>query len=204
MYEFIITYLAFGIGICMAGDDGLSEYERQRNLNIAANMEVLKSLGLGGGGGHVVPTKQKIKKQPIKKKAQSKRADAVPAESEELSPRRKSRRLNDGAVKHEAEATRDSREVEYEAPAAKVEKPADFFGELKDFPVGSGWETRSDCCADLVHRATVAGIVGTPESGCYSIVLNGGYADDVDHGDLLTYTGSGGRSLKGTAANPKK
>ena len=46
----------------MAGDDGLSEYERQRNLNIAANMEVLKSLGLGGGGGHVVPTKQKIKK----------------------------------------------------------------------------------------------------------------------------------------------
>jgi E3 ubiquitin-protein ligase UHRF1 len=188
---------------CMAGDDGLSEYERQRNRNIAANNEVLKSLGLGGGGGHLVPKKQKLKKQPIKKKAQSKRADAAVAESEELSPRRKSRRLNDGAAECEAGPT-DSREVEYEAPAAKVEKPADFFGELDDFAVGSGWETRADCCADLVHRATVAGIVGTPESGCYSIVLNGGYADDVDHGDLLTYTGSGGRSLKGTAANPKK
>lgn len=126
------------------------------------------------------------------------------AESEELSPRRKSRRLNASAVEYGTETTGPRREVEYEAPAAKVEKPPDFFGELKDYPVGSGWETRADCCADLVHRATVAGIVGTPETGCYSIVLNGGYADDVDHGDLLTYTGSGGRSLKGTAANPKK
>jgi hypothetical protein len=30
-----------------------------------------------------------------------------------------------------------------------------------------------------------------------SIVLSGGYEDDVDNGDEFTYTGSGGRELKG-------
>ena len=179
----------------------LSEYEKQRDRAIAANMEVLKSLGLGGGG-HLLPTKhQKQKKQPVKRKAVAKQAESGPANGEDLGPRRKSPRLRDGA----SECDSPAREVndDYEARTTKVEKPPDLFGELPDFPVGSGWETRADCCADLVHRATVAGIVGTPESGCYSIVLNGGYADDVDRGELLTYTGSGGRSLKGTAANPK-
>lgn len=59
---------------------------------------------------------------------------------------------------------------------------------------------RAQCCADLVHRATV---VGSVEAGCFSIVLNGGYSDDVDRGDVLTYTGSGGRSLKGAVSNLK-
>jgi hypothetical protein len=30
-----------------------------------------------------------------------------------------------------------------------------------------------------------------------SLVLSGGYEDDVDNGDEFTYTGSGGRELKG-------
>lgn len=39
--------------------------------------------------------------------------------------------------------------------------------------------------------------------GAYSISLSGGYEDDVDLGDCFTYTGEGGRALKGTKANPK-
>ena len=31
----------------------------------------------------------------------------------------------------------------------------------------------------------------------------GGYDDNVDQGDSFTYTGEGGRDLKGTKANPK-
>jgi hypothetical protein len=37
----------------------------------------------------------------------------------------------------------------------------------------------------------VAGIHGKAKLGCYSIVLNGGYEDDVDRGASFLYTGSG-------------
>jgi len=53
------------------------------------------------------------------------------------------------------------------------------------------------CCADGVQRPTVAGIHAGPE-GAYSISLAGGYEDDLDLGDCFTYTGEGGRALKGT------
>uniref|UniRef100_K1REN5 E3 ubiquitin-protein ligase UHRF1 n=1 Tax=Magallana gigas TaxID=29159 RepID=K1REN5_MAGGI len=49
---------------------------------------------------------------------------------------------------------------------------------------------------------TVAGIHGGPE-GAYSIALSGGYDDNIDLGEGFTYTGEGGRDLKGTKANPK-
>ena len=48
----------------------------------------------------------------------------------------------------------------------------------------------------------MAGIHGGPD-GAYSIALSGGYEDDIDMGDCFTYTGEGGRDLKGTRTNPK-
>ncbi|KAG6911944.1 hypothetical protein DXG01_000192 [Tephrocybe rancida] len=45
-------------------------------------------------------------------------------------------------------------------------------------------------------------ISGGPE-GAYSVALSGGYEDDVDLGYAFTYTGSGGRDLKGTKTAPK-
>merc|ERR1711887_334983 len=48
-----------------------------------------------------------------------------------------------------------------------------------------------------VHRPHVAGIAGRETEGAFSIVLAGGYEDDVDNGDEFTYTGSGGRDLSG-------
>lgn len=66
----------------------------------------------------------------------------------------------------------------------------------------------------------MAGISGNAEVGAWSVALSGGYADEcvlpfrrlqshhraklsVDLGEAFTYTGSGGRDLKGTKQNPK-
>ena len=48
-----------------------------------------------------------------------------------------------------------------------------------------------------VHRPPVSGIHGRDSEGAYSIVLSGGYEDDVDNGEEFYYTGSGGRDLSG-------
>uniref|UniRef100_A0A915JUQ6 YDG domain-containing protein n=1 Tax=Romanomermis culicivorax TaxID=13658 RepID=A0A915JUQ6_ROMCU len=37
----------------------------------------------------------------------------------------------------------------------------------------------------------------------YSVCLSGGYEDDVDFGTMFTYTGEGGRDLRGTKTTPK-
>lgn len=52
-----------------------------------------------------------------------------------------------------------------------------------------------------VHRPHVAGIHGREAHCAYSIVLSGGYEDDVDNGDEFIYTGSGGRDLSGKSLN---
>lgn len=57
--------------------------------------------------------------------------------------------------------------------------------------------------SDPRYRPTVAGISGNPVDGARSIALSGGYPDDVDLGVAFTYTGCGGRDLKGTKQNPK-
>ncbi|CDS81876.1 uncharacterized protein SPSC_00062 [Sporisorium scitamineum] len=77
------------------------------------------------------------------------------------------------------------------------------FGHIPGIPIGTPWEKRMDCSTDAVHAPTVAGISGNELDGCWSICLSGGYEDDIDLGDSFTYTGSGGRDLKGTVNNPK-
>ena len=48
-----------------------------------------------------------------------------------------------------------------------------------------------------IHRPPVSGIHGRENDCAYSIVLSGGYEDDVDNGEEFYYTGSGGRDLTG-------
>lgn len=67
------------------------------------------------------------------------------------------------------------------------------FGEIDGIPVGTHFERRTDVAAAGVHRAPIAGIVGRPETGAESIVASGGYEDDEDLGDVIIYTGQGGR-----------
>lgn len=49
-----------------------------------------------------------------------------------------------------------------------------------------------------VHRQTQAGISARQAGGAESIVLSGGYEDDEDFGDVIIYTGRGGRSAETT------
>ena len=55
-----------------------------------------------------------------------------------------------------------------------------------------------------MHRPHVAGIHGRENEGAYSIVLSGGYEDDVDDGEEFTYSGSGGRDLSGNKRTAKQ
>lgn len=71
------------------------------------------------------------------------------------------------------------------------------FGALPAVPEGSAWSSRDEARAAGVHRARQAGIVGTGVSGAESVVVSGGYEDDEDYGDLIIYTGHGGRDDRG-------
>ncbi|KAH9917257.1 PUA-like domain-containing protein [Fomitopsis serialis] len=85
------------------------------------------------------------------------------------------------------------------ARAGRTHSP-NVFGHIPDVPIGTYWASRQECSDAAVHPFIAAGIYGTKEEGAYSIVLSGGYEDDVDEGDRIIYTGSGGndKALDGT------
>ncbi len=71
--------------------------------------------------------------------------------------------------------------------------PDRIFGHIPGYPPGSTFENRKDVSAAGVHRPLQAGISGSQHEGADSIVLSGGYEDDRDNGDVILYTGQGGR-----------
>ncbi|XP_072402002.1 E3 ubiquitin-protein ligase UHRF1-like [Diabrotica undecimpunctata] len=73
----------------------------------------------------------------------------------------------------------------------------DHFGPIPGIDVGRRWKYRAQVSEVGVHRLIVGGIHGSANIGAYSIVLSGGYEDDIDQGDEFIYTGSGGRDLSG-------
>uniref|UniRef100_G3TQN3 E3 ubiquitin-protein ligase UHRF n=1 Tax=Loxodonta africana TaxID=9785 RepID=G3TQN3_LOXAF len=75
--------------------------------------------------------------------------------------------------------------------------PSNHYGPIPGIPVGTMWRFRVQVSESGVHRPHVAGIHGRSNDGAYSLVLAGGYEDDVDNGNSFTYTGSGGRDLSG-------
>jgi putative restriction endonuclease len=68
-----------------------------------------------------------------------------------------------------------------------------LFGHVPGYPEGSLFENRAELNASRVHIPTQAGISGSQTEGAESIVLSGGYEDDADYGDVIIYTGHGGR-----------
>lgn len=75
--------------------------------------------------------------------------------------------------------------------------PSNHYGPIPGIPVGSTWRFRVQVSEAGVHRPHVGGIHGRSNDGAYSLVLAGGFADEVDRGDEFTYTGSGGKNLAG-------
>lgn len=68
-----------------------------------------------------------------------------------------------------------------------------YIGPPPDIKVGTIFPSRAALREAGLHRANQAGIVGTAATGAESVVVSGGYEDDEDHGDVIIYTGHGGR-----------
>jgi E3 ubiquitin-protein ligase UHRF1 len=70
-----------------------------------------------------------------------------------------------------------------------LQVPASHFGPIPGVEVGMCWKFRMQASEEGVHRPPVAGIAGSAAVGAQSLVLAGGYEDDVDNGDEFYYTG---------------
>jgi len=69
-------------------------------------------------------------------------------------------------------------------------------GKVKGVNVGDTWQSREAVYDAKVHTNKFAGISGSRTNGAFSVVLSGGYEDDIDQGDVIIYTGTGGRDDK--------
>lgn len=68
-----------------------------------------------------------------------------------------------------------------------------IFGEIANYPEGNEFVNRKELSKAGIHRPMQAGISGSANEGADSIVLSGGYEDDLDYGVVIIYTGHGGR-----------
>jgi predicted restriction endonuclease len=68
------------------------------------------------------------------------------------------------------------------------------YGAVPGIAVGRIYPSREALSKAKVHRPLMAGICGTKaRGGAESIVVSGGYPDDQDYGEVIIYTGHGGR-----------
>ena len=72
-----------------------------------------------------------------------------------------------------------------------------FFGELENVKVGQIFKDRDELSKARVHGPTMSGIWGRESEGACSIVLSGGYEDDIDNLNYILYTGQGGQDVQG-------
>ncbi len=73
--------------------------------------------------------------------------------------------------------------------------PGDIrYGAIPGYEEGALFGSRRELHEAKIHRPLQAGICGTAErGGAESVVVSGGYRDDKDYGNLIFYTGHGGR-----------
>ena len=67
------------------------------------------------------------------------------------------------------------------------------FGHIANINEGQLFSNRLELSFAKVHRPIQAGISGSQNEGADSIVISGGYEDDEDYGDVIIYTGHGGK-----------
>jgi len=206
----------------------LSSYEKQRAQNIARNKAILESLGLGPGGFDLLPVFNKPPRSQKKRKRRDEEekgnVDTCDGHQQKPEQSKEGPSPKEGLRRSARLQNKPPERVEtYEEPGDRPKKKAkkhktssiarpskrksksgreNHYGPTDGIEIGTIWKMRMDCGRDGVHRPTVAGIHGGKD-GAYSIALSGGYEDDVDLGTSFTYTGEGGRDLKGTKNNPK-
>lgn len=67
------------------------------------------------------------------------------------------------------------------------------FGHIESINEGQVFKNRLELSFSKIHKPTQAGISGSQNEGADSIVISGGYEDDEDYGDVIIYTGHGGK-----------
>ena len=70
-----------------------------------------------------------------------------------------------------------------------------IFGEIEGTYVGQIFKDRKELAKAGIHTPPVAGIWGSTD-GASSIVLSGGYEDDIDDWNNILYTGHGGQKME--------
>ncbi|MCJ1257066.1 hypothetical protein MMC24_004891 [Lignoscripta atroalba] len=177
----------------------MTEFENQRKKNIEANEAILRGLGIENARTDVVPNCSA-------KKRKDRRLLAASA-----TPTRKSARLSNkkGGADLPQNQTRKNLVRSGKVTPNKALTAAKYFGHPTAVPVGTVFKDRKDLHDKGVHRGLVAGIFGNPDVGAYSVVISGGYEDDVDiakDGSSFTFTGEGGRLVthKGKGAPNSK
>lgn len=186
-----------------------SSYAEEREANIRRNRQLLIELGVE----KLVPTQEPREKQQVKAK---RTATEVDEDDEDDKPPRKlvrteARRRSNRLASH---ASMEEQKRGKTAPLPvkglssssgsnkqRTRNPK-VYGHIPGVEVGSWWASRQECSEDAVHAPWVGGIA-PGERGAYSVAISGGYEDDIDDGYAFTYTGAGGRDLKGTKAAPK-
>ncbi|KAG8937807.1 hypothetical protein FRC03_007842, partial [Tulasnella sp. 419] len=129
--------------------------------------------------------------------------DTFERPSEKAKAKRKPRATSSTASDEEEEYDESEDEIRSANKLGTRTQDPKQFGSIPGIPVGKRWETRMACSTDAIHAPVVAGISGNKDKGAWSVALSGGYEDDVDLGYAFTFTGAGGRDLKGTKNNPK-
>ena len=71
------------------------------------------------------------------------------------------------------------------------------FGEIEGIHVGQIFKDRKELAAAGIHAPPMGGIWGSTDEGASSIVLSGGYEDDIDDWNNILYTGQGGQDKPG-------
>lgn len=69
-----------------------------------------------------------------------------------------------------------------------------IFGEIEGVLEGDVFKNRVELSVYKVHKPRQSGISGSENEGADSVVISGGYEDDEDFGNVIIYTGQGGRS----------
>ncbi|KAG6374972.1 PUA-like domain-containing protein [Boletus reticuloceps] len=78
------------------------------------------------------------------------------------------------------------------------------FGNIPNVPIFTQWDYCKGCSDSAVHRSFMAGICGNRRDSAYSIVLSSLYKDNKDKGDVIIYTGTGGRKRWTDTYPPKR
>ena len=68
-----------------------------------------------------------------------------------------------------------------------------LIGDIAGIEIGTIFQSRMELSKSGIHAPLQAGIWGRQSEGACSIVLSGGYEDDIDNLDYILYTGEGGR-----------